>query len=47
MKDIRIIISDTLLGWAMTISPVDRRERLARYLYKFLAEDIEFNNKRK
>ena len=47
-EDIRTIISDTLLSWAMSVSPNGRKERLARYVAEFLQSEIEtFKTKEK
>jgi hypothetical protein len=43
IQDIKTIISDTLLSWAISISPKGRRERLARNLVEFLDNELYLN----
>jgi hypothetical protein len=40
INEIKTIISDTLLIWALGISPKGRKERLAEYLVAFLNNEI-------
>ena len=48
IKDIKTIISDTLLSWAISISPKERQGRLAQVVAEFLQSEIEtFNTKEK
>ena len=45
-EDIKAIISDTLLSWAISISPKKRQGRLAQVIVEFLQSEIEtFNTK--
>lgn len=47
-QDIKTIISDTLLSWAISISPKERQGRLAQVVAEFLQGEIEtFNTKEK
>ena len=47
-EDIKTIISDTLLSWAISISPKERQGRLAQVVADFLQSEIEtFNTKEK
>ena len=39
-EDIKTIISDTLLSWAISISPKGRKERLARKVVEFLDDEL-------
>ena len=43
-EDIKTIISDTLLSWAISISPKGRQERLAQVVAEFLEGEIETFN---
>lgn len=46
IQDIKTIISDTLLSWAISISPNGRKERLAQVVAEFLQSEIKtFNTK--
>ena len=51
IQDIKTIISDTLLSWAISISPNGRKERLARNVVEFLDNELylseTFNTKEK
>lgn len=40
INEIKTIISDTLLIWALGISPKGRKERLAPYLRDFIGNEI-------
>ena len=40
-EDIKAIISDTLLSWAISISPKERQGRLARVIVEFFQSEIE------
>jgi|TARA_B110000977_G_scaffold117112_1_gene151269 hypothetical protein len=41
IQDIKTIISDTLLSWAISISPKERQGRLAQVVAEFLQSEIE------
>ena len=46
IQDIKTIISDTLLSWAISISPKERQGRLAQVVADFLQSEIKtFNTK--